>query len=147
MTEKSEHIRRVVLLAEDDMEMRLLLSLALQKEGCSVIECRDGMHLLTQIEPSLNVENEVKHDLIVTDVRMPGMTGMQVVEGLTSLPGRPPVILITAFGEAETHRRAQQLGVAAVLDKPFEIEEFITVVREVLVAADTSKREKNRSRS
>jgi CheY-like chemotaxis protein len=145
MTEKFEQGRRVVLLAEDDLEMRLLLSLALQKDGWSVIECKDGMNLLAQLGPLLNGQNEVECDLIITDIRMPGVTGMEVVEGLAGLPGCPPVILITAFGDAETHERARQLGVAAVLDKPFEIEEFIRVVHDVLMAPYTARREKSRS--
>jgi CheY-like chemotaxis protein len=145
MTEKFEQGRRVVLLAEDDLEMRLLLSLALQKDGWSVIECKDGMNLLAQLGPLLNGQNEVECDLIITDIRMPGVTGMEVVEGLAGLPGCPPVILTTAFGDAETHERARQLGVAAVLDKPFEIEEFIRVVHDVLMAPYTARREKSRS--
>jgi CheY-like chemotaxis protein len=140
MTENYKQARRVVLLAEDDMEMRLLLSLTLQKEGCSVIECKDGVDLLAQIEPLLNGENEVEYDLIVSDIRMPGVSGLEVVQGLADLPGCPPVILITAFGDAAIHERARQLGVAAVLDKPFEIEEFITVAHDVLMVPDSARK-------
>jgi CheY-like chemotaxis protein len=136
MTENYKQARRVVLLAEDDMEMRLLLSLTLQKEGCSVIECKDGVDLLAQIGPLLKGENEVEYDLIVTDIRMPGVSGLEVVEGLAGLPGGPPVILITAFGDVETHDHARQLGVAAVLDKPFEIEDFIKAVHDVLMVPE-----------
>jgi CheY-like chemotaxis protein len=134
MVERFEHVRGVVLLAEDDREMRLLLSLALQKDGWSVIECEDGVHLLAQLDPLLNGENEVRYDLIVTDFRMPGVTGIGIVERLAGLPGCPPMILITAFGDAETHERAQRLGIAATLDKPFELEEFLNMVHVVMMA-------------
>jgi CheY-like chemotaxis protein len=145
MTENFQHSRRVVLLAEDDMEMRLLLSLALQKEGCSVIECKDGLNLSAQLEPLLNGKNEVEYDLIVTDIRMPGVSGLEVVQDLTGLPGCPPMVLITAFGDAETHERGRQLGVAAVLDKPFEIEDFISVVHDALMVPDSVKKLKSSS--
>jgi CheY-like chemotaxis protein len=137
MSAKFKQNCRVVLLAEDDLEMRLLLSLALQKNGCSVIECKDGVDLLSKIEPLLNGKKEVEYDLIITDIRMPGLTGMEVVEGLSGLPGCPPIVLITAFGDAETHERASQFGVTAVLEKPFEIEAFLKIVNAVLIASDT----------
>ena len=140
MDEKFGQGRRVALLAEDDMEMRLLLSLSLQNDGWSVIECNDGMGLLAQIAPLLDGEKEVAYDLIITDIRMPGVTGMEVVEGLAEMPGCPPMILITAFGDVETHEHARQLGVAAVLDKPFEIDAFIRAAHDALAAPSTAKR-------
>ena len=136
MTEKFQQGRRAVLLAEDDMEMRLMLSLTLQREGWSVIECKDGAELQTQVEPLLQGEEGVEYDLIVTDIRMPGATGMEIVEGIAGLPGCPPIILITAFGDAGTHARARELGVAAILDKPFEMQVFIGAVRDALVQSD-----------
>jgi CheY-like chemotaxis protein len=146
MTENYKQARRVVLLAEDDMEMRLLLSLALQKEGCSVIECKDGVNLSAQIKPLANCEPDVEYDLIITDMRMPGVSGLEVVQGIADLPGCPPMILITAFGDVETHARASQLGVNAVLDKPFEIEDFIKVVHAVLMAPEKKRQYLEESR-
>lgn len=134
MDEKFEQGRRVALLAEDDMEMRLMLSLSLQNDGWSVVECKDGMELLAQIAPLLDGENQAEYDLIVTDIRMPGVTGMEVVEGLADVPECPPMIVITAFGDVETHEHARQLGVAAVLDKPFEIDAFIRAAHDALAA-------------
>jgi CheY-like chemotaxis protein len=139
MTENHKQARRVILLAEDDMEMRLLLSLTLQKEGYSVIECNDGVNLSAQLESLLNGEIDVEYDLIVTDIRMPGVSGLEVVQGLAGLPGCPLIILITAFGNPETHEPAHQLGVAAVLDKPFEIEDFTKLVHDVLMMPKKEK--------
>ena len=66
-------------------------------------------------------------DLIVTDIRMPGQTGLSIVEGLRngSKPGswRIPVMLMTAFGDAETHAEAKRLG-AVIFDKPFDLDDF-----------------------
>lgn len=131
-------MRREVLLAEDDMEMRLLLSLELQKRGCAVIECENGVSLVEQLEPLLNGATEVEYDLIITDIRMPGITGMEIVEALARLPQCPPLILITAFGDEKTHDRARRLGVAAILDKPFEIQDFLSGVDEALTHSRAS---------
>jgi CheY-like chemotaxis protein len=90
------------------------------------------MDLLSKVEPLLNRKKEVDYDLIVTDIRMPGVSGMEVVEGLAGFQGCPSIVLITAFGDAETHEQARQLGVTAVLDKPFEIGDFIRVIDNVL---------------
>ena len=131
---KTPQDRRVVLLAEDDVEMRLLLSLVLQRHGYTVIECKDGGDLYAKIRPLLRGKKGAAFDLIISDIRMPGHTGLEIVEDLAGLQGRPPLILITAFGDAATHERSRQLGAAAVLNKPFEIDLFIKVVHDLLVA-------------
>jgi len=133
MSENSEREQQVVLLAEDDVEMRLLLSLALKKDRYKVIECKNGVELLSRIEPILKGTQDVGYDLIVTDIRMPGITGLEIIEGISGLPGCPPMILITAFGDKKIHEKGRQFGVAAVLDKPFELEEFTNVVHEALM--------------
>ncbi|GAB6909706.1 conserved hypothetical protein [Desulfosarcina cetonica] len=132
MSDQSEQNLGIVLLAEDDAEMRILLSLALKKNQCKVIECKNGVELLSKIEPILNGEKDVGYDLIITDIRMPGITGMEVLEGIAGLPGCPPMILITAFGDPQTHEKGRQFGAAAVLDKPFELAELTGIVHTLL---------------
>jgi CheY-like chemotaxis protein len=136
MADTFQKSRRAVLLAEDDMEMRVMLSLVLQRERWSVIECKHGVDLLTHVAPLLNGEEGVEYDLIVTDVRMPGVTGMEVVKDIAGLPGCPPIILITAFGDAEIHERASELGVVAILDKPFDMQDFKGAVHNAMIQSD-----------
>jgi hypothetical protein len=72
-----------ILLAEDDKEMRAMLVHALRNAGYEVTECPDGLGLLTHLEPFLKPE-AIGHegvDLIISDIRMPGFTGMEVLEG------------------------------------------------------------------
>jgi CheY-like chemotaxis protein len=71
-------------------------------------------------------------DLIVSDIRMPGVTALEVVEGVQQYGGLPPIILITAFGDKDTHMRAYELGVAAVFDKPFEFDGLLAKARELV---------------
>jgi DNA-binding response OmpR family regulator len=123
---------QVILLAEDDRDMRMLLSQALRKQGYMVTECQDGVQFLTRLGPLLDSRGAVEYDVIISDIRMPGLTGMEVLEGLTDTAWCPPVILITAFGDSDTHVRAAELGVAAMFDKPFEIDDLVAAVRAVL---------------
>lgn len=121
-----------VLLAEDDSEFRSILSSALRARGYTVTECADGLELAINVVPAASTEGEQEYDLVVSDIRMPGMFGLSVLEGLHQLDGAPPVILITAFGDEETHSHANELGAAAVLDKPFHIRDLLAKVDEIL---------------
>ena len=122
-----------ILVAEDDKEMRRLLVWNLHKAGFDVIECSDGWELLDHLgNPVLDGEPD-DYDLIVSDIRMPGVTGLEVLEGIHETEWFVPMILITAFGSAEVHREAEEFGAADVFDKPFEIESLIKRIREVLV--------------
>ena len=70
-------------------------------------------------------------DLIISDIRMPGITGMTILDGVQLFEGFPPMILITAFGDEETHAEAKRLGVAAIFDKPFDLDELLRKVVEL----------------
>jgi len=116
-----------VLLAEDDPEMRGLLAHALHHDGYMVDECRDGHHLVARLVSA----DPGYFDIIVTDIRMPGLNGLDFLEQLRRCANVPPAVLITAFGDEETHNRAHRLGAAAILDKPFDIGDLLTTVRNV----------------
>ncbi len=122
-----------ILLAEDDYEMRSMLALSLFKDGYEVVECPDGWSLLENLESYILTGLEHKKvDLVISDIRMPGITGIEILRGLPQGEGYPPIILITAFGDEKIHRQAKQFGVAAMFDKPFEIEQLLTKVREIV---------------
>lgn len=125
-----------ILLAEDDHEMRTLLEHRLRKEGYDVEPCSDGFELLQHFGTFSGDENN-RFDLVVSDIRMPGFTGLEILDFIYDNGGFPPSILITAFGDEDTHTEAERLGVAAVLDKPFDLDHLVSVVRRVLAAADT----------
>jgi CheY-like chemotaxis protein len=137
MTEKYKGSCRVVLLAENDLEMRLVLSKALQKEGCSVIECKDGIDLYTRLSPLLKGDYDMEYDLIITDIRMPVITGMEIIEDLSDIKNSPPVIIITSSGDIFTRERAQRLG-ASALDKQLNVEHLTKVVRDTILASRSS---------
>jgi two-component system response regulator (stage 0 sporulation protein F) len=126
-----------ILLAEDDREMRKMLAEALRRAGYSVQECPDGLHLLNRLGALLFLQNEGETiDLIISDVRMPGASGQEVLEQFHNCQGFPPMILITAFGDELAHAKAEWFGAAAMFDKPFDVDQLIDKVGELLPRTD-----------
>jgi len=121
-----------ILLAEDDQELRALLTWVLHKAGYAITECSNGVELLVNLYPYTDSLQQPEFDLVVTDIRMPGLTALEIVEGLQDCPQCPPVILITSFGDDETHRKAERLGVIAVFDKPFDTDDLLSKVRQIV---------------
>ena len=123
-----ERMGRLVL-AEDDAEMRHLLASALREDQYEVVEVADGRDLLDRLDAFIRRGDPV--DLVITDVRMPRISGLQALRFLKQAGFRAPVILITAFGDHGTHVDACLLGAEAVLDKPFELDELRTAIRKI----------------
>ena len=121
-----------ILLAEDDTDMRSLMAQLLRRDGYEVVECPNGVGLLDYLSTFLGRSEPEHFDLVISDIRMPGLTGLEVVGGLHRLPDFPPTILMTAFGDAETHAEAKEIGVAAMFDKPFDMHELMAKVRETV---------------
>jgi CheY-like chemotaxis protein len=125
-------MRPRILVADDDGQMRSLLAATLRRHGYGVTTCSNGVNLLQQLGHYFRAHGDDEFDLVITDIRMPGLTGIEVLEGLRGVDGHPPVILITAFGDAETHAAAHRLGAAAIFDKPFELDGFVTAVQRIV---------------
>jgi DNA-binding response OmpR family regulator len=127
-----------ILLAEDDEEMRTLLSQSLRDAGYEVDALADGLELMEQLASCVAWGNRPAVDLIISDVRMPWVDGLEVLRAIGRCVGYPRVILITAFGDDELHAEALRLGAAAIMDKPFDIEELLARVREIVPAKRVS---------
>ena len=118
-----------VLLAEDDGEFRKLLAGILRKNGFDVIEAKDGADLIATIEALSTEPSAAQPDVIVSDIRMPGYTGLDVLWGLRKGNCAIPVILMTAFGTDETRVEALRLGADTIISKPLNPETLVTMVR------------------
>jgi CheY-like chemotaxis protein len=131
----SREYRRIprILVAEDDIEMRRLLAWQLRRSGFEVTECSDGYQLLDRVGNPISASEEHDFDLIVSDIRMPGVTGLEVLEDMHNQEWFTPMILITAFGDSQIHAQASSLGAAAIFDKPFDIENLIAKISDVLM--------------
>ena len=126
----------LVFLAEDDAAMRSMLRMLLTRSGFTVVACADGAALINEIE--LAGTGAPRPNVIISDVQMPGASGLDVVDaGTRMLPG-VPIILITAFGDDRTHRRARELGATAVLNKPFLLNDLQALVVNAVAASSGS---------
>lgn len=121
--------RRRVLVAEDDPSLRRLIVTVLEQAGYDVVAAADGVELLAQVEELVSAQHAPSDSfVIVTDVNMPKLTGLDVLAVLRCAFARTPVVLITAFGDAETRAEARELGAVTVLDKPFDLDALRSVV-------------------
>ena len=123
--------RRRVLVAEDDAALRRMIATVLRADGYEVIEAGDGLELLGHIESILAGERARSDEFVIlADVNMPGLTGMDVLAILRCTFAATAVILMTAFGDREVYAEARELGAAAVLDKPFNLDALRAIVVE-----------------
>ena len=120
MTTSNEERPRV-LIVDDEKFIRDILADFLGMEGYVVRTAEDG-------QAALNELTNAHYDLVISDVRLPGVTGISVLEALRhgNARGRrsTPVLLMTAFGDERTHAEAERLG-AVLFDKPFDLDEFL----------------------
>jgi CheY-like chemotaxis protein len=125
-----------VLVAEDDPDMRRLVAAILRGAGHRVVEATDGMQILDRIESTIWSVRPHVFDVIVTDVHMPGLSGLDVLAALRCTRWTTPVILVTAFGDDETRSEARALGAIDVIDKPFNPDELRSAVSRALAPED-----------
>lgn len=114
-----------VMVIEDDREMRLLLEDFIQEEGYEVRSTDNGsdaFRLLAQDE----------FDLIITDVRIPGLSGLDILPGIRKLQPHSIIIIITAFGSEEVYTRAIERGADGYLEKPISLEELKILIKKLL---------------
>ncbi len=114
-----------VLVVDDQLGVRRLLFEAFQDEGYNVELAQNGPDALNKIDL-------LQPDLILMDMKMPGMSGLEVLRQLKKEAKELKVILMTAYGELEIIAEAMALGVADYVTKPFDINEVRALVKKVL---------------
>ncbi|HWQ14295.1 MAG TPA: response regulator [Roseiflexaceae bacterium] len=113
---------QTVLIVEDDAATRRLYKFLLTNGGFVVLEAEDGVAALEQLarQPC---------DLVITDMNMPRMDGMDLIRSIRRDYADIYVILITAFGTPDTQKQAMRIGANDYLAKPFDFEELERRVR------------------
>lgn len=116
-----------VLVVDDEEDVVRLLTFRLEKEGFQAISCADG-------QTALRIAEEDKPDLIVLDIMMPLMDGMEVLRQIRSrrTTSRIPVIMLTAKTASVTVDEARQLWVSDYVMKPFDPEKLVARVKKAL---------------
>jgi CheY-like chemotaxis protein len=114
--------KKRILVIEDDAEMRRLLRDFIQEAGYEACSVEDGSAAFVKTAREF-------FDLILTDIRMPGLSGLEVLPGLKKLQPHAPIIVITAFGSEEVRQRALERGAHAYIEKPIFLEELKRLIQ------------------
>lgn len=120
-----DHRKKRILVIEDDSEMQSLLKDFIEEEGYEVDSVEDGSQAFRKLAREA-------FDLIISDIRMPGLSGLDILPGLKKLQPRASIIVITAFGSEEAHRRAFERGAHAYLEKPIHLEELRILMHKMI---------------
>lgn len=125
--ESSKNSRSVprILIIEDDEEMRSLLKDLLEDEGYQADSANNGSEAFRKLARE-------HFDLVITDIRMPGLTGLDILPGIRRLQAGIPIIVITAFGSEEVHRRALERGATTYLEKPVHIHQLRELIHQMI---------------
>ncbi len=117
--------KKRILVIEDDAEMRRLLRDFIQEAGYEAQSVENGSAAFIRTARE-------SFDLILTDIRMPGLSGLEILPGLKKLQPHAPIIVITAFGSEEVHQRALERGAHAYMEKPIYLDELKRLITEMV---------------
>jgi len=122
-----------VLIVDDDEDISMMLSALMQKEGLSHTVAHNG-------ETALKMVSTAIPGMMLVDVKMPGIDGMEVLKRIKELDPHLPVVLITAYADIPASVEAMRAGAFDYLAKPFDHTEVIRVVRAALAARERWRR-------
>ena len=125
-----------ILIVEDEAKMRRLLELNLGEDGFTALSAGDA-------ETGVKLLRENTIDLVVTDLKLPGMNGLEFLQAIKRQNAALPVVVMTAFGTVETAVEAMKAGASDYVLKPFSLSEMRMVIRKELDVH--ALREENRS--
>ena len=125
-----------ILIIEDEAKMRRLLELDLGEDGFTTLSAADA-------ETGLKLLREQPVDIVITDLKLPGMGGLEFLQAAKRLNATLPVVVMTAFGSIETAVEAMKAGAGDYVLKPFSLAEMRIVIHKELDAGRL--REENRS--
>ncbi len=118
-------MKPTVLIVDDEPNVRLTYRAALETEGLEVVEAPDGL-------AALDAMSERQFDLAILDMRMPEVSGLELLERMRQQAIQTPVVIITAYGDVPHAVRAMRLGAIDFLEKPLTPESLRSIVAEVL---------------
>ncbi|MBI5379090.1 MAG: response regulator [Nitrospirae bacterium] len=114
-------MRKRILVVDDEEDICRLLTESLRREGFQVAAARSGREALTLVE-------QEPPDLIILDLAMPEMDGIETLRRLRERGVTAKVLILTAYGTAQRAREAMALGVREFIGKPFDLDRLIRIV-------------------
>lgn len=116
-----------ILVIDDDDQLRLSFCKLLKEEKYSVISAASG-------EAGLDIIRGTILDLVILDMRLPGMNGMETFKEIRKLDSKLPVIIVTAYGTTDIAIEATKMGAYDYVLKPFEVPEMLLLIRQAIEA-------------
>ncbi len=114
-----------ILIADDDDSLRRVLEFQLQEAGFTVVSAENG-------EKALDFFSAADFDCVITDWRMPQMSGLQFIQRAIAVRSETPIIIITAFGDVETAVEAMRSGAFDFITKPFDRQTILLTIEKAL---------------
>ncbi|WP_338471060.1 response regulator [Niallia sp. XMNu-256] len=114
-----------ILIVDDQYGIRILLNEVLQKEGYDTYQAANGLQ-------ALEIVQENVPDLILLDMKIPGMDGIEILKRVKAIHPDMKVIIMTAYGELDMIQEAMDLGAMTHFAKPFDIVEIREAVKKYL---------------
>lgn len=115
-----------ILIVDDQYGIRVLLHEVFQKEGYKTFQAANGFQ-------ALDIVNKDCPDLVVLDMKIPGMDGIEILKRIKNINKDIKVILMTAYGELDMIQEAKDFGALMHFAKPFDIDEIRKAVRKELL--------------
>src|SRR5437016_11533730 len=116
---------RTILIADDEPNIRRVLEAMFTKDGFTVLTAENG-------KKAINLASANTIDLLISDLIMPDMTGVEVLRAVKEVQPHCAALMITAYGTIKTAVEAMRLGAFNYIAKPFEIEEVRILVKQAL---------------
>jgi two-component system, NtrC family, response regulator AtoC len=121
-----------ILIADDEASLRKVLAASLRKDGYEVVAVKSGEEALEVLEASEAPDTGEPFHLVITDLRMPGLDGMQLLARITKRFKDLPVVVLTAHGTVDLAVTALKQGAFDFVTKPYERDEMLAVVKKAL---------------
>ena len=133
---RGEHRRAIagrrILVVDADEQVRVAAHCLLERNGCIVETARDGAEAASMVRAA----GDEDYDVIISDIRLPDMSGYQLFLRLSEILDHVPMVLMTGFGYDPGHSivKARQAGISLVLFKPFRVDQLLDTVERALVS-------------
>jgi two-component system response regulator PilR (NtrC family) len=120
-----------ILVVDDELSMREFLKILLDKEGYEVSTASEASSAIDLIKCQ-------NFDLVISDIKMPGMGGLSLLGKIKEINSSLPVIMITAFASPDNAVIAMKRGAFDYITKPFKVDEIIKIVKSAISSASTT---------
>jgi two-component system chemotaxis response regulator CheY len=121
---------KTVLVVDDSSTVRQQVSLALKQAGFATLEAADGREAIATLDANRNI------DMVVCDVNMPHVNGLEMVERVKAKPefGKLPILMLTTEGQPSLIKRAREAGAVGWIVKPFDANQLVQAARHLTKA-------------